>query len=761
MTMAAATGLISGGLLMASTPIYADENDAEELQSGHRTSFYPHPENKANSDKTESRFKGHIGEPSSVLSHGYKVSHFRTADASRSHSSIVAPEEDPLPGLAYMAAAGLAGSFVARRRALLLKTLTPVAFASAAGYYFLPHTARNLLGIDQSSSDERTAMHPHTRSHATSHSYTRSSKTPKNELVSKTQSAWNVTEDNTCKLGDKMLVTEENAKDWWNQNTEKVKDSVKASINKTKSWDKSKAGKAGKDEIPRKATDANKDVTQWINDRANTVGRAIEAGTNKADAWRKKHNGSTSSTSTAIQPVKLIGRSEANDAFEQKAWFRRSGAEAPEETYNPDIDRKRWWSSRSRPSADSTTTKYAAAECASRMSTSLDHWSNGEEQGTAKIHEDNNHWLRGTPAHTRLSDDVALDNKDVDRWSSTGEEMGTSRMDDPKYEVMHRHRKLDAYNVLQGSEYWTNGEEIASADIRDSSYYDYPGSYNSASLSRASWWNRHMFSLATDYAAELSAYKDQKDKGTLMREASRASDTYSADISSKLSTQRAELEKKTEEIKARAETDMRQAKAAGEAEIHEKRAVMEKKSIKDLGQRLKRERDAAEHAAADSKSRTYAWEKEQRSTAQKAIKDIQDRLARDMAASEASAAQMKAKAEAWAREQKNKVEMGVEDIHERVLQETAEAEKKAAEAKNALETRIRDEKAKMKQELEERIRMENVKEEKAAADLRSQIQALALEQKIKLEKTAKEREEKLAFEHVQRAAQETKARTET
>jgi len=57
----------------------------------------------------------------------------------------VEPTEPILAGSIYTAVATLAGTIVVRNRGIVLRTLTPLAFATAGFAYFLPVTSRNLV----------------------------------------------------------------------------------------------------------------------------------------------------------------------------------------------------------------------------------------------------------------------------------------------------------------------------------------------------------------------------------------------------------------------------------------------------------------------------------------------------------------------------------------------------------------------------------------------------------------------------------------
>ncbi|KAG0352252.1 hypothetical protein BGZ54_002879, partial [Gamsiella multidivaricata] len=673
----------------------------------------------------------------SDLSPEHKAPHFRTNDR---HRSLPAPGEELMPGLAYVALAGVTGSLLARQRGMTVKMLAPVAFASAAGLYFLPHTTRNLLGVDSASYDKWTATHPHSHAHGQLRPHNQTPELSNTKLVSQARTAWDSVQDKAGDLDDKVSTKGKEAKTWWNKNTDKVEGTLKTQAQESKSWVENKVNEADRaiDNASAKAAGAAKGAVDWVEDKSKITGPKLEVNTKDADAWRQTQGRVSKDTNGRAKLVARLGE-DSSRTHTENSWLRREFGDGPEETYSPHLDRNRRWSGRSSVSS---------------MNGSCDYWSDGQEQGTAKVRGNDDYWFRKPPNSALRSNKGALNNSDVDRWSSTGDEIGTARMDDPKYENLHRQRSANAADLPHKPEYWTNGEEISSADIRDANYYNYPGSHTAPSLGRASWWFRHTGTSSLDYATSLANLTGQGDKESFAH-----ADHFPHDISSKLATMKAELEKAAADIMTRAEDRAAHAKAAGEAAIHDRKTVMEK-GIKDLEQRLAVEKESAERAVKEAKARAQSWERDHSALAEKAVKDIADRFAHDKAAAEASAAQLKSKAEAWAREQKERVDTATKEVHDRVIRETAATEKNAAEVKTALETRIREEKLKMEREIEESIRLEKVKEEKAKADLRAKNEAVARDQKLKLEKGAKELEEKLSFERAQEAAQEARARAE-
>ncbi|GJJ77093.1 hypothetical protein EMPS_09452 [Entomortierella parvispora] len=686
MTIAAATGLVAGGVFTSFATVCADETNGEEKKSGfdhdHRTSHYPHVESRTRATGLSSDHRGTgLG------------SHYRTSSARSSQRTTTRSNgEELMPGLVYVALAGLTGSFIASRQGALMKTLSPVAFASAAGYYFLPQTTRGLLGVDSNTYDKWA--HPSSNKYASS-SYTTSSSSsalPRSELASKAREAWHTAEVKVDRLDEKIDQSAKEAKG-------------------------------------------------WVEDKSRLIEKTVSASAKEADSWWKAQGASSSG---------LHDKSET-----QQTWFHHKGDGAPAETYHPS-EHKHWWSSRSKASG------IAGVGLGASLGVGLeepDHWSNGEEQGTAKIRETSgrSYWFGG-----RGYTDDLLDNKDVDRWSSTEEEIGTAHLDETRYANLHHHRHWDPRDLHREAEYWTNGEEMSNADVRDPSYYNWAGGIGS-SLSRTSWWDRRSRSSGLDFEGGL---RDPAE--SLAWEAKQAADKAAADLANQLALEQSELEKKAANARARAEAAARQAKASSEALIRERQISMEK-SAREMEQRLLMEREAADRAAADIKARAQAWELEQRNLAERAAKEVNDRVLREKAAAEADAAQIKAKAEAWAREQKEKADLAAKEIHERVLRETAAAERSALEAKAAMEARLREEKISIERtarDLEERIHIEKAKEdsaekaEAAALAAKNRAESLLIEKKRSAEQSAKEMADVVARESTAKIERDARLRAQ-
>ncbi|KAF9946594.1 hypothetical protein BGZ70_003141, partial [Mortierella alpina] len=146
-TIAAATGLVAGGAFTSYTTVYADgysqryeEQDYDRSYSHNRQ--HDHMRYDDNDDdhddhddhENDERYQRHSLPELDQRMHRFSNQH-----------SLVANEEDLLPGLLYVALAGVTGSLVARQRNILVRMFSPLAFAAAAGAYFLPDTTHAIV----------------------------------------------------------------------------------------------------------------------------------------------------------------------------------------------------------------------------------------------------------------------------------------------------------------------------------------------------------------------------------------------------------------------------------------------------------------------------------------------------------------------------------------------------------------------------------------------------------------------------------------
>ncbi|KAF8946732.1 hypothetical protein BGZ47_011558 [Haplosporangium gracile] len=632
MTIAAAAALVASSVRASLNPVYADESEGQSgLDHDHRASLLPHLVDKSEIKPEEAK--------SNLRREAYSQSYNHA-----NTRSVIAPEEHLLPGLAYVAIAGLTGSFVARQGGTLIKALSPVAFASAAGYYSLPHTTRNLLGVDQPSYDKWASSHASSSSSSSHPSPT--SALPRADLASKAREAWHTAEVKADKLDSKIDNKTQEAKQWQNKNSSIAEDTIKTQVKNAKA----------------KATDAIDNTKSWVEDKSRRVERTIE------NASASTPSGSSSFKSEAA-----------------KTWFHHDQHPHPESTTHTS---KHWFSSRS-------STSGAADVGAASGPESHDHWSTGEEQGTSKIRENEGYWFR--PAG--FNSNGSLDNKDVDVWSSTKEEMGTARMDESPYANSHRNINISG-RLPRETEYWTNGEEISSADVHDASYYNWLDSRNSTSLDRSSWWDRRFRSSPADLDAGISiksstesnawksrqvadakaraeaAARDAKMKaGSLLLEQKRAAEKALKDMESRLAADRAEAA--TREGRAHADALAAEKKLASprmSANADQKRAL-----------------ELAEAAARDARAKADAFLSNKNTSASRVAKGMEQKLSAERAEAEALAA--KDRAEPNLAERKRAAELSARKSSSSISRENSaypEGEARVRSQLDGLKTEMRD-----------------------------------------------------------------------
>ncbi|KAG0084575.1 hypothetical protein BGZ92_009757, partial [Podila epicladia] len=342
--------------------------------------------------------------------------------------------------------------------------------------------------------------------------------------------------------------------------------------------------------------------------------------------------------------------------------------------------------------------------------------------------------------------DGALDDEDVDKWSSAKEDKGTRNTHVFDRPLSHGHYQnwatgLDEYHLHDKPEYWSNGEEISTSSVRDASYYNYPGSFRHSSLNRASWWSRSIH----DHDSHMAELRRRAD--ALAWETKLAEERAAFDLANELAGEQAALERSAAEAKKRAEAAARRAKEQSEALVRERQLAVER-AAREAELRFEAETESAEREAAEAKAKALAWELEQLAKAELAAKEVQDRVLHQKRAAEAAAENLKAKADAWAREQKEKAEAEAQEIHERVMRETAAAEKSARDAKAALEAKVRAEKEKLERDALELA-------ERSSKEARARAEALVEEKKRATEKSLRVMEDRIAGERAEAMARAT------
>ncbi|KAG0323339.1 hypothetical protein BG000_002658, partial [Podila horticola] len=356
MTIAAATGLVAGGAFSSYTTVYADEYDEQSSR---------HPDGYRN-DRRDNRH------PSGFDSYDHYKRRF-----SNTHT-LMAQEDELLPGLIYVGLAGLTGSLVARQRNILIRMFSPLAFATAAGAYFLPHATHNVFdSIGGPMTSARDSVHEHThkaqhwvdgkvrdageamddlrgeanRPHMSSSGWFHTHKDEvEDQAEGKVKEAkdWvnkkSAEADKTMReLSDKSAEATKEVKHWWSSTSSKVEDAAnkakdaaekgRDTARDASSWFSTKA-----DEAEKAVGDATHKAKDWVDDKTAVAEQKLDASAKEADEWWKTH---------AAEEEKRAAEKKAHDRKEaEKEWFhrQRTGKEHPEHS-----EHSKWWSSRYNP----------------------------------------------------------------------------------------------------------------------------------------------------------------------------------------------------------------------------------------------------------------------------------------------------------------------------------------------------------------------------------------------------------------------------
>ncbi|KAG0232603.1 hypothetical protein BGX31_005091 [Mortierella sp. GBA43] len=587
---------------------------------------------------------------------------------------------------------------------------------------------------------------------------------------------WNRTSANVGEkvneLEDQAKETTKDAKHWWDKRSteadqklgelkEKAKDvsqqagetlnDLKDKSKDVKSWVETKAHDAGKvaENVSAKASDTAQKTKDWVDDKQALVDQKLEASVQDADAWWKAQ-----AEEEATKEKERLAKEKKET--EKQWWFQRRSAK--------NAGGKDTGSAHVSPLGSTPSTYISSDSFMDGLLDSkdtADHWTS--EMGSAKVRpldttpstyissdsfmdglldnkDTSDHGTSGNPtikvggkdvrsAQVRPLDtapstyissdsfmDGLLDNKDIsDHW--TNEQ--TRQNLDTKDQQQLWDRDVDLLNRPREPEYWSNGEEMGTANVRDANYYNYSGGFAGTSLGRTSWWSRRV----SDSEQAVSSLKDKAE--SLVWETKVAAERAAIEVADQLAHEQAVLERSAAEARARAEEAARKAQVQSDLLLRERQAAVER-AAKEMEARLAAEKEATDRAAAEVKAKAEAWEDEQRSLAEQAAKAVEDRVAHEKRAADLTAQRLKARAEAWAREQKEQAELDAKEIHNRVQRETAAAEKNAREAKAALEARRKAEKfeaERMARELQDRIELQKIKEEVAQEELRTRAEA--------------------------------------
>ncbi|KAG0039545.1 hypothetical protein BGZ82_007780, partial [Podila clonocystis] len=330
MTIAAATSLVAGGAFSSYTTVYADEYDERSSR---------HPDGDHNDQRNR--------RPSGFDSYEDYKRRF-----SNEHT-LMAQEDELLPGLIYVALAGLSGSLVARQRNILIRMFSPLAFATAAGAYFLPHTTHSIIDSIGGPMTSTYPTHPILNGHQRlntspghlSLSSSSSSSPQDSELASRARDAWRSAESRTGQAGESVHEHAHRAQrwvdgkvrdageavddlrgeagrlhksssGWFHTHKDEIEDQVEDKVQEAKHWWSRTSAEADKKvhELVDQSEDAAKEVKHWWSTTSSKVEDAADKAKDAADKAKDKAQKASSWFSTKAHEAEKSVEDVANKA---------------------------------------------------------------------------------------------------------------------------------------------------------------------------------------------------------------------------------------------------------------------------------------------------------------------------------------------------------------------------------------------------------------------------------------------------------------
>ncbi|KAF9371602.1 hypothetical protein CPC16_002966, partial [Podila verticillata] len=330
MTIAAATGLVAGGAFSSYTTVYADEYDERSTRHGNDEHLNHYDKPRAGFDSYED----------------YK------RRFSNKHT-LMAQEDELLPGLFYVALAGLSGSLVARQRNILIRMFSPLAFATAAGAYFLPHTTHSIIdsigGPMTSTYPTRPSGFGHhgpmSRASYLSTPSSSSSQDNSPELASRTREAWHG-ESRAGQASDAVRQDAHRAQQWVDGKVHEAGDSIDDIRGEASRLQKSASGwfQLHKDEVEDEVEGKVKEVK----DRWSTTSSKVEDAAEKAkdnavhvaEQTKDKAQGASAWFSTKAHEAEKVVE---NSALKAKDWVDDTTAVVEQKLEASAKDADEWW----------------------------------------------------------------------------------------------------------------------------------------------------------------------------------------------------------------------------------------------------------------------------------------------------------------------------------------------------------------------------------------------------------------------------------
>ncbi|KAF9305818.1 hypothetical protein BG003_001215, partial [Podila horticola] len=359
----------------------------------------------------------------------------------------MAQEDELLPGLIYVGLAGLTGSLVARQRNILIRMFSPLAFATAAGAYFLPHATHSVF---DSIGGPMTPVRPaylndpgrqpnmsHTDRWSSSSSSPSSSSASQDnsELTSRAREAWlaespqarDSVHEHTHKAqhwvdgkvrdaGEAMddLRGEANpphmsSSGWFHTHKDEAEDQAEGKVKEAKDWVNKKSAEADKTmrELSDKSAEATKEVKHWWSSTSSKVEDAANKAKDAAEKGRDTARDASSWFSTKTDEAeKAVG----DAAHKAKDWVDDKTAVVEQKLDASAKEADEWWKTHA-----AEEEKRAAEKKAHDRKEAEKEWFHRQRTGKEHPeHSEHSKWWssRYNPAGAIVGAGVGLDSAD-------------------------------------------------------------------------------------------------------------------------------------------------------------------------------------------------------------------------------------------------------------------------------------------------------------------------------------------------------------
>ncbi|KAG0067265.1 hypothetical protein BGZ92_005160, partial [Podila epicladia] len=379
MTIAAATGLVAGSAFSSYTTVYADEGQFDERSSHHPDG---HHDNRR---------------PSGFDSYEDYKRRFSNKN------TLTGQEDELLPGLIYVALAGLGGSLVARQRNIIIRMFSPLAFATAAGAYFLPHSTHSIFDSIGGPMTSTYPTHPiisgHHKlylshpGHMSSSSSSSSQSQDNSELVSRAHDAWRGAESRAGQAGDSVQEHAQRAQHWVNGKVRDAGEAIDDLRSEANRLHKNSSGwfHLQKDEVEERAEGKAKEAKHWwsrSSAEADKTKRELEdAAEDMADkAKHKAHDASSWFSTKAHEAEKAV----EDAAHKAKDWVDDKSAAIEQKLDDSAKEADEWWKTQA-----AKEEKKSAEKKAHERKEAEKAWFHRQRTDKNEHPEHNEHWWSG------------------------------------------------------------------------------------------------------------------------------------------------------------------------------------------------------------------------------------------------------------------------------------------------------------------------------------------------------------------------------